>query len=209
MCDLACLVSPVLLIGRDTEPILDIMTLIRFSAKKATQAAGVLLRDRSGRRDNYMRVLKLLYLADREALKTIDRPILADHFVAMERGPVLSNVYNLIKGEHGDLPAWSSYSQRDRYDIKLIEDPGVDALSSKEVELLQQVAMDHVDDDEWALVAFTHTLPEWIKNDPGGAAVKPIPLRDILEATGRSADADQIEANIKRRDDLDQFFAAS
>ncbi len=184
------------------------MTLSRFSARKATQAAGVLLRDRSGRRDNYMRVLKLLYLADREAIKTIDRPILGDHFVAMERGPVLSNVYNLIKGEHGNLPAWSSYIQRDRYDIKLIEDPGVDALSSKEVELLQQVALNHADDDEWALVEFTHKLPEWIKNNPGGA-VKPIPLRDILEATGRSADADQIEANIKRRDDLDQFFAAS
>ncbi len=45
---------------------------------------------------SYMKLIKLLYLADREALARWGRPITTDTYVAMKHGPVLSYILNLI-----------------------------------------------------------------------------------------------------------------
>ena len=52
------------------------------------------------------RVVKLLYLADREHLRQFGRPISFDRYVAMENGPVASFAYDLMKGRAkvADLP---------------------------------------------------------------------------------------------------------
>jgi hypothetical protein len=47
-----------------------------LNVEKAIQAVGVLFRNDRVRRMNYMRVLKLLYIADREALGETGRPII-------------------------------------------------------------------------------------------------------------------------------------
>lgn len=172
---------------------------------KAAQAAAVLLRDQPGRRGNYMRILKLLYLANRAALAEIGRPIFTDSFVAMERGPLPSGVYDLIKGSHYDLDRWAPYFQTDHYDLVLTEEPGVGALNPFEVETLQAVAKAHEDHDEWALVEETHKLPEWIKNDPGKSS-RVIPLADLLEAVGVQASEDEIRDAVARRERLMDAF---
>jgi uncharacterized phage-associated protein len=41
---------------------------------------------------NYMRLLKLLYIAERETLGRTGRPIVGGPVTAMERGPVLLEV---------------------------------------------------------------------------------------------------------------------
>ena len=55
---------------------------------------------------SYMKLIKLLYLADREALLRWGRPITFDAYVSMDRGPVLSSVLDLINGgtAPGHLP---------------------------------------------------------------------------------------------------------
>lgn len=172
---------------------------------KAAQAAAALLRDRPGRRDNYMRVLKLLYLANRAALAEIGRPIFTDRFVAMERGPLPGGVYDLIKGSHYDVERWAPYFQTDHYDLVLTEEPGVGALNRFEVETLQSIAKAYEDHDEWAMVAETHKLPEWIKNDPGRSS-KVIPLADLLEAVGAPATEQDIRDAMERRERLSNAF---
>ena len=64
-------------------------------------------------------------------------------------------------------------------------------MSQYEIKKILEVALRHEHDDEWAMVAETHKLPEWKKNDPG-KSVRPIPLPDILEAVGRQDDLDEI-----------------
>src|SRR5271155_4089348 len=64
---------------------------------KTIQAIGVLLRADGVKRMNYMRLLKLLYMADRESLRETGRPITGGPVTAMERGPVLEEVYDLIR----------------------------------------------------------------------------------------------------------------
>jgi len=78
---------------------------------------------------NYMRLLKLLYIADREMLAQHAQPITGDRVVAMERGPVLSRTYDLILGKTEDATEWAKFIKREHYEAVLADDPGVKQLS--------------------------------------------------------------------------------
>ncbi len=67
-----------------------------FNETKATQAAAHLIKRRGQGYMSYMKLIKLLYFADREALLRWGSPITADTFYSMDRGPVLSRVHDLV-----------------------------------------------------------------------------------------------------------------
>ena len=163
-----------------------------FSIEKSTQAVAVLLREAPPpHRDNFMRLLKLLYLADRRCIQEAGAPITGDRVHAMPRGPVLSRTYDLMKGATSGFGQWSQYLERvGQYELQLIEDPGRDQLSPFEIEVLQQVWRDHLGHDEFEMVELTHQLPEWQRHKPhDGIKNERIPLQSILEAVGRADDA--------------------
>jgi len=164
-----------------------------FDYMKAIQAVSVLLRC-AGRTatDNYLRVLKLLYIAEREALKETGFFITGDRISAMKNGPVLSHVYDLIMNRDPHNETWNRFVERENYNICLIDDPGKGKLSRYEVKKLQEVWERYRLTDEWELVQETHGYLEWQRNNPGESS-KRIPLEDILEAVGRSADRELIE----------------
>jgi len=156
-----------------------------FNERKATQAAAHLLRLRGGRM-SYMKLVKLLYLADREALLRWGRPISTDCYVSLDRGPVLSRVLDLATdGEDPGTPSiWaSSITEPSNYEVELRGEAGCDELSEAEVQLLEKVFAEHGRKSRWDLVKLTHLLPEWI--DPHGSAI-PIAYRDILRAGGKT-----------------------
>lgn len=70
---------------------------------------------------NYTKLIKLLYLSDRESLSQTGESITGDEFYSMDNGPVLSELYNLIldKGNApaGDQQVWNRYFQRTGYDL--------------------------------------------------------------------------------------------
>src|SRR2546426_8827697 len=101
---------------------------LRFNERKATQAAGLLLQLRGGTM-SYMKLIKLLYLADREALLRWGRPISTDRYVSMDRGPVLSRILDLATdGEDPGTPSiWaSSIAAPSNYEVHLKDDAGLD-----------------------------------------------------------------------------------
>jgi len=163
----------------------------RFDPEKAVQAVAFLLRRERGRRMNYMRLLKVLYLVERELLAESSKPLTGSRVIAMQRGPVLEDVLSLIRGEHGAIGYWSSFIQIDRYNLEMISDPGVGLLSRFVSRKLEEVAARYENFDEWQMVEETHKLPEWQRNDPGESS-KEIPLAHILEAIGRDADLERI-----------------
>ncbi len=85
------------------------------------------------------------------------------------------------------MPLWDSFFKKERYDLVEVCEPDVGQLSKYEIAKLQEIAKKFEDNDEWDLVQFTHTLPEWKNNDPGNSS-RTIPLAEILEAVGRSSD---------------------
>ena len=100
-----------------------------FDERKTSEAASVLLERHGGA----MPYIKLLYLADREALIETGVPITGDRFVSMRFGPVLSRVLDLIKEpDHGEDSIWHSYIARRGYDAVLVGRPGSDHLSEYE-----------------------------------------------------------------------------
>jgi uncharacterized phage-associated protein len=178
----------------------------RFREEKATQAAAVLLRERAGRM-NYMKLLKLMYLADRAALLRWGRPITFDAYVSMRNGPVLSRTYGLISGDiaQGEKPLWSQcISSPERYEVTLTQECSADRLSEAEVGLLQEIFAGFGRRNRWDLVDYCHSLPEW--TDPGDSAL-PIDYAEILIAGGKSeAETAEIMAEIEELALADRLF---
>jgi uncharacterized phage-associated protein len=172
---------------------------------KTLQAAGVLIRAERATGMNYMRLLKLLYIADRESLRECGRPITGDRTVAMKRGPVLSGTLNLIKGEHGESHLWQDFFEKQDYRVQLLKNPDISELSKFEIRLLQRIADKYRLFDEWDLVEETHTFSEWEKNYQANTSTN-IPVADILEGVGRNADKDAILEQLEERRKIDQFF---
>lgn len=72
--------------------------VLRFNERRATEAAAR-FRKLRGNRMSYLKLIKLLYLLDREALLRWGRPVTTDRYVSMDNGPVVSRVYDLIREE--------------------------------------------------------------------------------------------------------------
>lgn len=172
---------------------------------KKLQAVGVLLKEEDAQQTNYMRLLKLLYIADREALKETGRTISGDPILAMERGPVLTKILGLIKGTAKQSGEWAQFIRTKHYHINLVFDPGVSKMSRFEVAKLKEVSHRYCDKDEWEMVLITHELPEWKKNDPGKSS-KPIPFEDLVEAVGLSGHEEELSKVFKQQKALAALF---
>src|SRR5438105_8691452 len=136
---------------------------LRFNERKATQSAARLLELRGGRM-SYLKLIKLLYLADRQALLQWGRPVTTDRYFSMDRGPVLSRMLDLVTdGEDPGAPRiWARHmSAPDNFEVQLQESAGTDELSEAEVALLNQVFAEHGSKSRWELVDLSHKLPEW------------------------------------------------
>ncbi|MGB3405591.1 MAG: Panacea domain-containing protein [Microcoleaceae cyanobacterium] len=160
----------------------------KFHPEKAVEAAALLLKlhSKHGKPMKYLGLLKMLYIADRIALERMEQPITGDHYVSMNYGPVLSGVYDLIKGQPVDhaLTLWSQYisSQKDHY-VSLLAFPGDENLCEEEEEIIQQVYQDFGHLDPFDVAEWTHGLPEW--QYPDGSAI-PISIEEILKNVGKS-----------------------
>lgn len=166
-----------------------------FPLAKLIEAVGVLLKEHGGQAE-YMRILKLLYIANRQALKNSGTLILDDRVFAMKFGPVLSTTYDILKGQNPGATEFGKFFQRENYKIRLINDPGLAKLSKFEVRTLQEVATDLAELDSWDISELTHTFPEWAQNNPGDSS-KPIPIDEIIDAVGRSSDAKEIKESLE------------
>jgi len=178
----------------------------RFNFEKSLQAAGVLLQLEEGRM-SYMRLLKLLYISDRELLAETANPITGDRVCAMQFGPVLSDVYSLIKGEATRANEWFSYIERQGYAVKLVRDPGRGKLSKGEIEKLTEVSERYLNRDQWDLSELTHEFPEWDRNFPKGSKSSyPIPWTDVLEAQDKAELIEAVKEEAAARRFLDSVF---
>ena len=168
-----------------------------FNEKKAAQAAALLIL-RNGGEMNYLALMKLLYLVDREALLRFGKPITGDRVVAMKHGPVLSRVYDLVSQKKQESPQseWHKFIPRPNtyvFTVKFSGLPETGEMSQAEIAVIDEVFAKFRHMNEWELVAFTHKLPEW--HDPKSSSV-PISFEEILRAAGVSRkDIDAVAEN--------------
>ncbi|MEA2027689.1 MAG: Panacea domain-containing protein [Campylobacterota bacterium] len=91
---------------------------------------------------DFHKVFKILYFADQKHLARYGRPILGDRYIAMENGPVPSNLYDIFKVVKGN----SIFSNQDNfqdffeiynnYYLKNKKIPQLDYLSKSDIEIL-------------------------------------------------------------------------
>lgn len=180
-----------------------------FNEKKATQVASAFLRFAGGTL-NYMKLIKLMYLAERAALIRFGRPITWDSYFSLRHGPVLSTVLDIIseKPNPKEKSFWAEYvSAQKRYSVSLIKDCPPTQLSSADESVITQVYKDYGSYSEWDLVELLHSiLPEW--KDPKGSAFQ-ISYEDILRAGGKQQnEIKDIENKIYEAGLIDQMFEA-
>lgn len=175
---------------------------------KLVQAAAVVLKSDPHGRLPYIRLLKLLYIVDREAMRETGRPVTYDRAVAMEHGPVLSSTYDFIKGEHIEADEWEQFIRTDGFTAELVKSPGTAELSRWEICKIHQVVTHYLGVDHWDIVKETHLFPEWLSHQPDQNHLSvPIPRVDILAAVGHGAEAAEVEEEIIERTELARMLA--
>ena len=130
--------------------------------------------------------IKLLYIAEREALLSWRRPIIFDSYVSMDKGPVVSKTLDIMNGEESDRegPWDESITRPDQdFNVEIKKDPGIDELSDAEETIVKSVYERFGEMNQWDLCDFTHSFAEWV--DPRGSSI-PIDYRDILKGAGKT-----------------------
>lgn len=154
-----------------------------FDEQKATQAAAFFAK-KAGGEINYMKLIKLLYLADREALKRWGFPIVGGRYVSMDNGPLTSSIYDATKPSDVGFPVWKSCFKTAGYDLRLVSAPEPEDLSRADLEILEYIHQQFGAMDEWGLVHYTHeNCHEWV--NPRGTSIAITPEK-ILQEVGKT-----------------------
>jgi uncharacterized phage-associated protein len=165
--------------------------------KKITQVVAHLLSRANGRM-NHMKIVKLMYLAEREAIIRWGSPITFDRFYCLPHGPVLSRTLDMINGlvPESECAYWDEFiDKRVVHSVALLKPAEKGSLSDREVTLLDEVFNTHGHKDQWTLRDETHLLPEW--RDPNGSALS-FSIGDILRAVNRNPqEIEEIERELE------------
>jgi uncharacterized phage-associated protein len=178
-----------------------------FDEHKTTEAASIIL-GASGGRMRYIRLLKLLYLADRMAWEEWERPITFDVYASLQKGPVPSITYDIIRDRAaGRGGFWSAYVERDgKFRLRLRDMPKINRLSSAEVDLIQSLVAKYKSTSDWDLVDIVHKLPEY--DDPGTSS-QAIPWPRVLKELRYSeSDIGRIRSQLREEAELDRLLGA-
>lgn len=184
-----------------------------FDERKAAQAAGYLLARAKGPVPN-MKLMRLLYLAERQALQEYAEPLIGDEVLSTEQGPVLSRTYALLSGGNPEpvQGGWDEWiSDLAEHQVELNQSKAVNEwifrhLSKSDTALLDGIWEKYgsmtvsqlVDDAQ-------RSCSEWV--DPHRNMV-PIQHEMLLAAVGYSApQIDAIMERLRDQSELNQIFA--
>lgn len=142
------------------------MINLDFPYEKITQALNYLA-IKSGGKINKMKVIKLIYFADRFHLRKYGELFTNDMYFAMKKGPVPSITKDIatqnIFLEDNVLAYTSTYlDAAEQYELKSKEKCDYDFLSESDIEALNFAFDNFGDKDHFQLAEISHSYPEWL-----------------------------------------------
>lgn len=151
-----------------------------FNSEKTKQFISYLLSKSDGTM-NYTKLLKLMYIIDRNSLKSRGFPLTYDTYISMDNGPVLSVTYDAIKGidmDGGNL--WGQDLQRadSVYEVSWNGETLIGKLSRADIRLIDSVWTEFGDYSYSELITYVHKFKEW--KDPSGTSI-PISYEQLLK----------------------------
>ena len=160
-----------------------------------------------------IKLVKLLYLAERLSLQRYAEPLTGDNLVSMTHGPVLSQTLNHINGAtrstEGGWDTWVSDRAGHQValrDPSMVRTPEQDllALSDSDLEVLGETWDQFGHLGKWDLVAYTHDhCPEW--EEPNGSSY-PISYGRLFAALGYTPE--QVVPLVSRLKDQERLSAS-
>lgn len=169
-----------------------------FDERKAAQVAAYFLISAKKKDANVtlLKLMKLMYLAERLSYERFCFPIIGDALVSMPNGPVLSRTLDLMNfGSSKDKGEWDSFiAERAGRDMSLNghENLTIDdlrELSESDIEVLDSIWGKFGRMSAIQLREYTHNsenCPEW--QDPDGSSI-PIQLEILFQKLGYSQSA--------------------
>lgn len=182
-----------------------------FNERKVSQMAAYFLHKRGGTM-SVLKLMKLLYLADRESMRLYAMPMSGDKMASLPHGPVLSRTLDLIDGNTESAPeGWEFWvTDRASHEVSLnreVKDrENLDELSDADIEILDEIWTEFGRMGRWEVRDYTHTnCHEW--RDPNGSA-NPISYSDVFVALGYpKAKAQALADRIEGEREIDRIFA--
>lgn len=142
--------------------------------RKITQAINYLASRQGGTDVDELKIVKLIWAADRYHVRKYARTVTGDNYVAMYRGPVGSSTKDVIEFEtnYGNvddadiayIERYNNFQQHNRDGvISVVKDTDVSELSETDIEALD-FALEHFGKMSTKdIIDFTHKYPEWKK----------------------------------------------
>lgn len=180
-----------------------------FNAAKVAQMSMYFMHKEGGRMA-HLKLMKLLYLSDRESLNLYGYPISGDRMVSMPHGPVLSQTLDLINGNIENVVWNQNISDKDNNEISLINNKlnreTLDELSDADLDILKDTYDKFGSMTKFQLRDFTHkNCTEW--SDPCGGA-RNIKSKDVFRALGRTQEqANSLSDCLSEINALDKVMA--
>ena len=148
--------------------------------KAAHVAAALVLRSRD-KPITKLKLMKLIYLAERESLHWRGFPMIFDYLVCMKYGPVLSITYNMMQ-YRTPSEDWQSVFKKPGRNHRMCfkyrpRKRDLGGLSRNDRRVIQKVWQEFGHMDAEPLSRFTHGLPEY---DPPGHTSVPLEYKDVL-----------------------------
>src|SRR5271165_3867009 len=130
-----------------------------FDPDKATEVAARFIQLEGGL-INVLKLVKLIYLLERESIEKRGIPVVGGVYFSMKNGPVTSEILDLINS--GQLwncqTSWANFiaPRGPDYAVELINEPGTDHLSIWEQELIAALYRHFGQLDQWELSQWCH-----------------------------------------------------
>ncbi len=159
-----------------------------FNERKVAQEAAHFLLRAPDRRLHKVKLMKLLYLADRRNIKLYGCSISGDRAYSMKHGPILTVTLNVMNGESdGPWESWVTTLEDHMYELgSAVDTERSDELSRADVAILDDVWNEYGGVEVWPLVERLHVeLAEW--TSPGHSSI-PIPFAEIARSVGLTGD---------------------
>lgn len=154
-----------------------------FRSRKAAQICAYFANQSNGTIEK-LKLIKLVYLAERQFLSTYHHPMLFDEFYSLPHGPICSSTLNGIDGII-DTALWDEYIARNGnivVAVKAVERSDLDHVSDAEMKVISDVWQKYANMTASQIRNHTHRFcAEYTETD---RARIPITYREILSALG-------------------------
>ncbi len=156
-----------------------------FNPEKAVATMAFLVKSLAS--TEKVKLMKLVFLADRHHFLTRGYPITGDRLCALPYGPVPSATLDMVNGTFPGFDTFRFLHVDDNV-VMLRQDPGTKVLSADEIETLKWVLENYAQEGTWEVVDRTHELPEyreaWGIASGRGKRAQAIPYEMILRHSG-------------------------